>query len=405
VNALLVADVSIAQVIGGAERVLFEETTGLASRGHEVHILTRRLPYHPSSVERIQGVNEHRYHYNESPLSSFLKSVFSNCRRAFETLQKRRSFQILNFHQPFSAAGVLTSPSCRSIPKIYTCHSLSFEEYLSRRPVPQPTRKSFKKLLQVVSRKLVEYVVLKASNRVVVLSEYTHTKLRDTYNIPSEKIRVIPGGVDLERFKPADSKTRIRRWLQLPDDCTVLLTVRNLVPRMGLENLLAAFRTAANHRKDLLLVIGGEGPLAPKLKEMSASYGIHDSVRMVGFIPEADLPSYYQMADMFILPTTELEGFGLVTVEALASGLPVLGTPVGATREILVKLGQDFLFDDSTPGSIAAGILEALDGWARDHTVYKSVCLNCRRIAEQHYSWENHVTRLEALYAGLRAIY
>jgi glycosyltransferase involved in cell wall biosynthesis len=89
-----------------------------------------------------------------------------------------------------------------------------------------------------------------------------------------------------------------------------------------------------------------------------------------------DLPViflYYQMADLFILPTTELEGFGLVTVEALASGLPVLGTPVGGTKEILTKLGSDYLFDDSTPQSIATGILKALNGWAANQAAYKNV--------------------------------
>ena len=107
------------------------------------------------------------------------------------------------------------------------------------------------------------------------------------------------------------------------------------------------------------------------------------------------------MADLFILPTTELEGFGLVTVEAIASGLPVLGTQVGGTREILTKLGSDYLFDDSTPQSIAKGILGALNGWATNETAYKDVSENCRRVAEQHYSWDNHVSKLEDLFYSM----
>ena len=118
----------------------------------------------------------------------------------------------------------------------------------------------------------------------------------------------------------------------LPEDKFILFTVRNLVPRMGLENLISAFEIVQSGRTDLLLIIGGEGPLEPALKEQTRQCGVEEFVRFVGYIPDEDLPSYYQMADLFILPTIELEGFGLVTVEALASGLPVLGTPVGGTR-------------------------------------------------------------------------
>jgi glycosyltransferase involved in cell wall biosynthesis len=187
----------------------------------------------------------------------------------------------------------------------------------------------------------------------------------------------------------------------LPEDKFILFTVRNLVPRMGLENLISAFEIVQNGRRDLLLVIGGEGPLEMALREQVRSYGVEDFVRFVGYIPDENLPSYYQMADLFILPTSELEGFGLVTVEALASGLPVLGTPVGGTREILTNLGSDYLFDDSNPQAIASGILKALNGWATNQAVYKSVSQTCRMVAEQHYSWDNHVSKLEDLFYSM----
>jgi glycosyltransferase involved in cell wall biosynthesis len=242
---------------------------------------------------------------------------------------------------------------------------------------------------------------LKRSDQVVVLSEYTSEKLQRTYGLSSSKVSVIPGGVDLERFRPSTDKAQIRARIGLPEDKFILFTVRNLVPRMGLENLISAFEIVQNGRPDLLLVIGGEGPLEPALREQTKRCGVEDCVRFAGYIPDQDLPAYYQMADLFILPTKELEGFGLVTVEALASGLPVFGTPVGGTKEILTKLGPNYLFNDSTPESMATTILKALNDWGKNSSVYKAISKTCRQVAEEHYSWENHVSKLEELFYSM----
>ena len=398
---LFVADVSVANVIGGAERVLYEESTRLAKKGHTVPVLTRKLPYHESGVEHIDGVEEHRYSFQEKFFPFFFKSIMSDCRRTFRSLEENFPFDIINFHQPFSAIGVLSVAGSRRVPCVYTCHSLSFEEYVSRSSSPGNPINWLLHRLQISARKSIEQKVLKKSDQIVVLSEYTRKKLERTYGLSSSKVNVIPGGVDLERFRPSTKKAEIRSRMGLPENKFILFTVRNLVPRMGLENLISAFEIVQNGRTDSLLVIGGEGPLEPRLKEQAARCGVEEFVRFAGYIPDEELPSYYQMADLFILPTTALEGFGLVTVEALASGLPVLGTPVGGTREILTKLGSDYLFDDSTPQSIANGILKALNGWATNKAASENISETCRKVAEEHYSWDNHVSKLEDLFYSM----
>jgi len=381
--------------------VLHEESSRLARRGHTVKILTRKLPFHESDVENISGVAEHRYNFQEKLFPFFFKSIMSDCRKTFRSVEETFPFDIINFHQPFSAIGVLSLTGSRRVPCVYTCHSLSFEEYISRSSRPENPINWLLHRLQIRARKSIEQKVFKRSDQIVVLSEYTRKKLQRTYGLAPSKVSVIPGGVDLERFRASNNKAQVRARIGLPEDKFILFTVRNLVPRMGLENLISAFEIVQNGRTDLLLVIGGEGPLEPELKEQARRYGVEDYVRFAGYIPDEDLPSYYQVADLFILPTTELEGFGLVTVEALASGLPVLGTPVGGTREILAKLGSDHLFEDSAPQSIAAGILKALNDWATNQAVYKNIAETCRKVAEQHYSWDNHVSKLEDLFHSM----
>jgi len=244
----------------------------------------------------------------------------------------------------------------------------------------------------------VEKKVLKKSDQIVVLSEYTRNKLEKAYGFSLAKINAIPGGVDLNRFKPGENKLAIRRHYGFPEDRFILLTIRNLEPRMGLENLILAFKKILDEKMLASLILGGDGPLMADLKQCSIEAGISDFVTFTGYIPEEDLPSYYQMADLFILPTEELEGFGLVTVEALASGLPVLGTQIGGTKEILAHMGSRFLFADPKPDSMASQILKAIRTWARDSETYNKISRKCRKVAEDHYSWDAHVAKLENLF-------
>src|SRR5437899_12651573 len=145
----------------------------------------------------------------------------------------------------------------------------------------------------------------------------------------------IVGGADVERFHPSGTREAQRQALGLPGDRPLLFTLRNLEPRMGLDTLIRAMATVRERFPRVLLLIGGSGSLRPLLETLTISLSLSEHVRFLGFVPERDLPAYYGAAAAFVLPTRELEGFGLVTVAALACGTPVLGTPGGATPAIL----------------------------------------------------------------------
>jgi hypothetical protein len=122
-NLLFVTDVSIGKVIGGAERVLFEQTTRLADRGHNIFVITRKLSNHDRDHEIIDGVNEWRHSYNKKNPLTFICSTWINSKRLFESLHQNIHFDCINFHQPFSAIGVINSALSIQIPKIYKFHS------------------------------------------------------------------------------------------------------------------------------------------------------------------------------------------------------------------------------------------------------------------------------------------
>ena len=116
---------------------------------------------------------------------------------------------------------------------------------------------------------------------------------------------------------------------------------------------------------------------------------------MTGFIPQDILPKYYGASDFFILPTRRLEGFGLVTPESMACGTPVLGTPVGGTREILSDFAQSFLFRDITAEAIAEGIQTAIDEYFIQKKEYEELRSRCRTYVENRYSWQRHLNKLK----------
>jgi glycosyltransferase involved in cell wall biosynthesis len=397
---LFVSDVSIQDIIGGAERVLYEQTTRLAARGHDVHILTRRLPAHQADHAVIRTVKEWRYRVNQDNAVSFFISTLHNGKRLFEEIHNVNKFDCINFQQPFSAFAVLRSDQCRKIRKIYTCFSFAFEEYASRNAKPRPLSKKIVNSLHLATRRWIEQKALNQSDRIVALSRFTCDRLLNVYGFPIDDIIIIPGGIDLVRFHPAADRRAVRGRLRIPREKIILLTVRNLVPRMGLENLIRAMQDIVKSMPDIYLIIGGAGPLKDSLVSLCRDLNLDRHIHFAGFIPEADLPDYYRAADVFVLPTMELEGFGLVTLEALASGTPVLGTPVGGTQEILSRLDSRFLFADASHEAISRLIIEACQGYRNHPDQWTLDSQQCRQFAEKHYSWETNVDAMERLFLG-----
>lgn len=135
------------------------------------------------------------------------------------------------------------------------------------------------------------------------------------------------------------------------------------------------------------------------LSMMSRNLNLDRHIHFTGFIPEEALAEYYQAADIFVLPTVELEGFGLVTLEALASGTPVLGTPVGGTQEILSSFDSRFLFQDTRHESISRLIIEMCQEYLNQPDQWQLDSQRCRHFAEKYYSWETNVAATERLFS------
>jgi asparagine synthase (glutamine-hydrolysing) len=397
-NLLMVADVDPVHVIGGAERMLNEHACRLAERGHRVTVLTRREnPEYPAE-EVHRGVRVVRHPVRGGGAVGFIRSVLREGGAAFARLSAEEPFDLINVHQPLAGAAVIRCPESRGIPVLYTYLSPWADEYRVRAVRRSAGRKGPAAAatgawigINTHLRQRMEHSVVRRSDRVLVLSKFTCTQLRDFHAMPEDQPVIIPGGVNTDRFSPPEDRQALRRELGLAEGL-LFLTVRNLVPRMGLDALIDAMRPVADAHPEVTLVIGGSGPLRESLEAQVRRLGLERNVRFAGFIPEALLPGYYGAADLFILPTRCLEGFGLVTVEALACGTPALGTPIGGTQEILSGFGSEFLFAGTSSEEMAARILERVAG-LRDPALRE----RCRRFVLDRYGWDVLIPQVEAL--------
>jgi glycosyltransferase involved in cell wall biosynthesis len=279
------------------------------------------------------------------------------------------------------------------MPLLYVCHSPSHLEY----ELLNEGKISFRYWPQLTIRKWIERFCLKKSSKIMVLSRYIKRKIEHTHKIPSHHFDVNPGGVDLKRFRPFGNRRQIKRELRLPENKIHLLTVRNLEPRMGLDNLIKSIKDINSVRNNAHLTICGDGPEKKNLQQLINELDLIKEVTLTGFIPSELLPKFYNAADFFILPTRKLEGFGLVTPESMACGTPVVGTPVGGTQEILSSFDSNFLCRDSSPEAIADGIQKIIKLHFNDRKIYENLRMRCREHVKNSYSWQRHINQLSSI--------
>lgn len=398
-NILMVTEAFYPDGIGGAHTYAYYLSKYLIQQGHNVYVMTIKTDKSSLAEENVEGINVLRY---KTPLGGpflFIRrpicSIF-NSRRLFRSLAKKVKFDILNFHLALPAYGVITCSASKGIPKVYTFHSSMLEDVA----IQVKKKKYFPPFLNSLVFaviKSIEKVNLKQCDKIIVLSDFSKRCLMETYKQDPGKIAIIPGGVDVNKFIPAAGKASLRKELSMPADKTVLLTARRLVARMGLENLICAMEYVVEKEKNVVLFILGEGFLRKNLEDLIVRKNLKDRVVLCGPVDTNKMSSYYQACDAFIVPTEQDEWFGLVTIEALSCGIPVLGTPVGGTSEILGNIDKALLFSGTGARDMAKGILDFLKN--KDHFTGKN--REFRKFVEENYSWEIVSRKTENIYYSI----
>lgn len=245
----------------------------------------------------------------------------------------------------------------------------------------------------------IERRTMAGSDRVVAATEVDRAQIVRHYGHLAP-IAVIPGGVDLSRFRPLD-QARARANLGLAEAGRVLLFVGRIQRLKGLEVLFRAFALLGVDAR--LLVVGGlpssshEAREISRLEQLAARLGIAERVSFVGAVPHERLPDYYAAADVTVMPSS-YESFGLVAVESLACGRPVVATRIGGLRTI-VRDGETGLlvpWRDPTLFAEALGRVLADDG-------LRARLSAAARASVLHFGWDHIAEQHLGLYADVLA--
>ncbi|MFI9508326.1 glycosyltransferase family 4 protein [Nocardia sp. NPDC052566] len=236
--------------------------------------------------------------------------------------------------------------------------------------------------LAVRAKYLLERARYARAERFVVLSNHFRDLLNADYLVPAERISVIAPGVDLDRF----------RMTPKPADATTVLCVRRLEHRMGIDVLLRAWPAIRADHPAARLVLVGTGTAEAELRSAAAGFG--DSVIFAGHVDDARLTELYEQAALTVVPTTALEGFGLIALESLAAGRAPVVTECGGLPDSVRGLDPTLIVPTGDAEALAARIAAALHGKT-------PTAAECRAHAET-FSWDVTAARHLAMYQEIR---
>jgi glycosyltransferase involved in cell wall biosynthesis len=291
-----------------------------------------------------------------------------------------RGADVWNAHFALYALPCLVVPSVRRLPLVVTFHGPWAEEFVANGSRPG---------WRVELKRWVERLVYRRAVAFVTLSEAFKQVLVDQFGVAADRVHVEWPGVDLDRFSPGD-RAAARRALGLDEQAWVAVTVRRLVPRMGLDALLEAWASISGDG-DVLLVVG-DGEERAALEATAERLGCAASVRFLGPVGDEALTDAYRAADVSVVPSVALEGFGLVVLESLACGTPVIGTAVDGLREVLDRVDPDLVVAPGDVSALAARLVRAQDDGGLPSRA------DCRAFAAEH-GWTAVAERQWLLFA------
>ena len=230
--------------------------------------------------------------------------------------------------------------------------------------------------------------IIKKADAITVISNYlAGFAIRFNKKAP---IFIVPNGVGLSKFQIPKSKLQINSKFQNPNRKTII-TVSRLVRKNGIDILIKAVKELKINDWELRII--GDGPERKKLRKLAEKSGIADRVKFLGNVPNEKIPEYLAEADVFVRPSRS-EGLGTALLEAMAAGVPVIGTPVGGIPDFLKDEETGLICEMENPEDLAGEINRIL----KDKNLKRKLVENGRKLVEKNYNWDKIAIRMLDVY-------
>ena len=311
----------------------------------------------------------------------------------FQKFQLESGFEYLLVHTNYWLSSWVGIELKKSQPllQVHTYHSLAAVKYKSVSTIPTIAK----------TRLQVEKTLLETADRVVATSPQEKEHMRSLVSSKGN-IDIISGGTDIERFGSI-ARSTARRELGIAPETKVVLYVGSFDPRKGIETLVRAVSRSAVPKADLKLIIGGrwragesDGKERDRIGSIVEELGLSDITSFPGALSRDLLPAYYAAADVCVVPS-HYEPLGLVALEAMACGTPVIASDVGGLKYTVVPQETGLL----APPKNEAVFADAIDRLLGDSLWRQQLGHTARQRVETYFSWDRIATQLSQLYTQL----
>lgn len=360
------------RIVGGIARVVHDLSKRLIKDGHDVTVITYKegdVPY----FEDDKGVKVYRvenYMINPNNFIDWVMQLnFNMLAKANELISKEGKFDVIHAHDWLVAYAAKSLKNSYGTPITATIHAT------------ESGRNSG--IHDEVQRYIndTEWMLTYEATEVIVNSNYMKRELQSLFGLPFEKINVIPNGINLNNYNGIERDYEFRRKYAA-DNEKIILFMGRLVYEKGVQHLIAAMPKILSSYNDAKLIIAGKGGMIDELRAQVDYLGISNKVYFTGYLDAKQVSKMYKCADISVFPST-YEPFGIVALEAMYAGTPVVVSDVGGLNEI-VRHGVDGMKSYAgNPNSLADSILQLLF----DQQLCSTVVKNAKQRVKTEYNW------------------
>jgi len=370
------------RIVGGIARHCLGLAKALVKQNHEVHVVTLDFPGVPM-FEEVEGVKVHRVKIELGHPNFITWTLIFNhfLEKKIATLNQDVGFDLIHIHDWLTAPSGISSKHHLNRPLVTTVHST---EIGRARGLHSPDSYLIDGL---------EWWMTYEADKIITCSNSMRGELEGHFRLPPDKIAVIQNAIDASEYsRPVDKEVVKRRYGIGPYEKMVLFVGR-LVPQKGVEYLIKAVPRIIHHHGKAKFIITGDGWSRSHLENLAASTGYGDRIRFLGFVSDSELVELTMSADVLAIPSI-YEPFGIVALEGMAAGVPIVAANIGGLADIVEHDRTGVLTYPENPESIAWGVNKVLS----DPGYMSWLIHNAKKKVHDVYSWEAVARKTSEVY-------